>query len=229
MPSAAQVIHQRDHLPVRWPPPATPSAACGPGGFPAPGCTPSRPLGHIDRGRVRSRPRTLSSATSAPSPPSPAATPADRPPRRPSSVSFFFPAAIAASLPSHASRNEAARGAAREIAESDRRARSDSTPARMIAPSARLSSGHEAPRIKRRHGQHAAIMPTAAPARHPFPTRRTPMLPAGHHRHHPAPWKPVTAPAGARAAHLSPATPARDHPQQPPGPSFAGTPRRQTH
>ena len=39
--------------------------------------------------------------------------------------------------------------------------------------------------------------------------------------------EPVTAPAGARAAHLSPATPARDHPQRPRRPSFAGTPRRQ--
>ena len=28
----------------------------------------------------------------------------------------------------------------------------------MIAPSAKLSSGHEAPRSKRRHGQHAMII-----------------------------------------------------------------------
>ena len=32
----------------------------------------------------------------------------------------------------------------------------------MIAPSAKLSSGHEAPRSKRRHGQHAVMIPPAA-------------------------------------------------------------------
>jgi hypothetical protein len=98
----------------------------------------------------------------------------------------------------------------------------------MIAPSAKLSSGYGAPRSKRRHGQHPMIISLAQPARHPFTT--TPHAsrldsPARH----PATLEPVTAPVGARAAHLSPATPARDHPHQPRHPSFAGTPRRQTH
>src|SRR5260221_10337345 len=39
--------------------------------------------------------------------------------------------------------------------------------------------------------------------------------------------EPVTAPAGARAAHPPPSTPARDHPHQPGNPRFAGTSRRQ--
>lgn len=38
----------------------------------------------------------------------------------------------------------------------------------MIAPSAKLSSGHTAPRNKRRHGQHAMIIAPEQPARHPF-------------------------------------------------------------
>lgn len=50
-----------------------------------------------------------------------------------------------------------------------RRARSDSNPARMIAPSARLPSGHEGTMEIRRHGQSATIMPPGACARHPFP------------------------------------------------------------
>jgi len=98
----------------------------------------------------------------------------------------------------------------------------------MIAPSTKLSSGHAAPRAKRRHGQHTRII-------HPERPRRPPV---NHGRTIPG-WtaatvitgtlEPVTAPAGARAAHLSPATPARDHPHQPRHPSFAGTPRPQTH
>jgi len=64
--------------------------------------------------------------------------------------------------------------------------RSDSTPARKIAPSARLPSGHEAPKRIRRHGQHATIMPPPAHARRPFPAARLKPrpLPARHHTRH---------------------------------------------
>jgi len=41
---------------------------------------------------------------------------------------------------------------------------------------------------------------------------RARLHPAGHPAHPPPPWNPVTAPAGARAAHPPPNTPARDHP-----------------
>jgi len=37
----------------------------------------------------------------------------------------------------------------------------------MIAPSAGLISGHEAPKSERRHRQHTAIMPGSGPARRP--------------------------------------------------------------
>ena len=38
----------------------------------------------------------------------------------------------------------------------------------MIAPSAKLSSGYQTPRSKRRHGQHATIISPHTPARRPF-------------------------------------------------------------
>ena len=57
----------------------------------------------------------------------------------------------------------------------------------MTAPSAKLSSGHAAPRSKRRHGQHTMII-------HPEQPRRPPVKPAaarfrldGCHCHR-APW-----------------------------------------
>jgi len=56
----------------------------------------------------------------------------------------------------------------------------------------------------RRHGQHTAIMPPHRPARHPSTAARGTLgwttRPAS------ANLEPVTAPAGARAAHLSPQT-----------------------
>jgi len=106
---------------------------------------------------------------------------------------------------------------------------SDSTPARKIAPTARLLSGREAPRTIRRHGQHTAIIhpgrPRPPPVHRDHP--RIPASPGWTARPPSGTLEPVTAPAGARAAHLSPPTPARDHPHPPRRPSFAGTPRRQ--
>jgi hypothetical protein len=90
----------------------------------------------------------------------------------------------------------------------------------MIAPSARLISGYEAPRSKRRHRQHAAIIPRSGPARHPDSTNPAPRrgwTPGTSS----ATLEPVTAPAGARAAHPPPDTPARDRPA-PRRPTFRG-------
>ena len=110
--------------------------------------------------------------------------------------------------------------------ESDRRARSDSTPAREIAPSARTF--FRAPRHQARYGVTGSTPPSSAPAaRPPGKSHQKPAnqmdsaAPAGH------PGTGHGAGPGARAAHLSPATPARDHPQPLRRPSFAGTPRRQ--
>ncbi len=100
-------------------------------------------------------------------------------------------------------------------------------PARVIAPSARLITGHEAPRSDRRHRQHAAIMLRSGPACHPNSTSHPQPVPA---------WtlgassalEPVTVPAGARAAHPPPSTPARGHPHRAGNPTFRGnlTPSR---
>jgi hypothetical protein len=43
----------------------------------------------------------------------------------------------------------------------------------MIAPTARLNHGHEAPSRKRRHGQHATIIQQPGPARRTFTADRT--------------------------------------------------------
>jgi len=43
----------------------------------------------------------------------------------------------------------------------------------MTAPSAKLSSGHKAPRSKRRHGQHTTIIHPGPPRRAPVNHRRT--------------------------------------------------------
>jgi len=43
----------------------------------------------------------------------------------------------------------------------------------MTAPSAKLSSGHAAPRAKRRHGQHTIIIHPERPAGHPVNHGRT--------------------------------------------------------
>jgi hypothetical protein len=53
------------------------------------------------------------------------------------------------------------------------------------------------------------------------------MLPGWTTRPASATLEPVTAPTSARAAHLSPQTPARDHPQPSRNPQFRGNPRRQ--
>src|ERR1022692_2909862 len=97
----------------------------------------------------------------------------------------------------------------------------------MNAPSARLIPGHEAPRSERRHRQHTAIMPGSGPARRPlYPIRRhQPRLhPGWTPRSSSGTPEPVTAPAGARAAHPPPHTPARDHPHQASRPTFRGNP-----
>ena len=57
----------------------------------------------------------------------------------------------------------------------------------MIVPSAKLSSGHAAPRAKRRHGQHPMIISPEGSARHPFTTTSHASrldIPARH----PPPW-----------------------------------------
>ena len=56
----------------------------------------------------------------------------------------------------------------------------------MTAPSAKLSSGHAAPRGKRRHGQHARIIHPQDLVRHPF-TMTVP-VPAGHPAGPAPPW-----------------------------------------
>ena len=106
---------------------------------------------------------------------------------------------------------------------------SDSTQPARSPPAPNFLPGTKAPSRIRRHGQHATIIPPARPRPPPVHRRSRPQtgVPAGQPGRSSATLEPVTAPAGARAAHLSPATPARDHPQPPRRPSFAGTPRRQ--
>src|ERR1035437_1054801 len=57
----------------------------------------------------------------------------------------------------------------------------------MIAPSAKLSSGHEAPRSNRRHEQHAIIISPRRPRPPPVHLGRT-RFPARHAACHPPPW-----------------------------------------
>src|ERR1035441_3783373 len=57
----------------------------------------------------------------------------------------------------------------------------------MIAPSAKLSSGHEAPRSNRRHEQHAIIISPRRPRPPPGHLGRT-RFPARHAACHPPPW-----------------------------------------
>src|SRR6185437_8937332 len=117
----------------------------------------------------------LSSATSAaPSPAAPA------PPAMPPS------AAITASLSSKTQQDEAAPGGSAGTTDSDRRAWKRQDPARMTAPSAKLSSGHAAPRGKRRHGQHAPIITPAGPR--PPPVHMAVTVPAGHATGPAPPW-----------------------------------------
>jgi hypothetical protein len=96
----------------------------------------------------------------------------------------------------------------------------------MIAPCARLITGHQAPGENRRHGQHTAIMARTSRACHPDtgenPARR---LDTGAQSL--ATLKPVTAPGRRTGSTPAPETPARDHPRQPGRPRFAGTQRRQ--
>ena len=68
----------------------------------------------------------------------------------------------------------------------------------MIAPSARLITGHEAPKRERRHGQHTAIMPRSGPARHANQLARTPRRILRH------PETGHGADTGTRAAHPPP-------------------------
>ena len=116
----------------------------------------------------------------------------------------FFLAATAASLSSGNQQDEAAR-AKRGETESDRRARSDSTPAlASITRAHKLSFGlTKAPSKVRRHGQHPAIIRTPRPPPRPPPgkitaetarTRWTAPPP-------PATLEPVTAPAQAHGQH----------------------------
>src|SRR5215472_6358350 len=74
----------------------------------------------------------------------------------------------------------------------------------MIAPSARLHYGHKGTKEKTasRAARHDDKQP--GPARHPFTAAR-PKIPSGWTtRPASATLEPVTAPAGVRAAHLSP-------------------------
>jgi hypothetical protein len=57
----------------------------------------------------------------------------------------------------------------------------------MTAPSAKLSSGHKAPRSKRRHGQHTTIIHPGQPAGHPFTTAARGSRLDDRHPHR-APW-----------------------------------------
>jgi len=87
----------------------------------------------------------LSSATSAPSPPCTGTAP-----RAPSPAllffAFFFPADIAASLSLETGRNQLPGERRGKKPNLTGVLEGDSTPARMIAPSARLSCGHESAR-----------------------------------------------------------------------------------
>jgi len=59
----------------------------------------------------------------------------------------------------------------------------------VIAPSARLLTGHEAPKEKRRHGQHTAIIrrnDPRSPSSHEPATAPPPPV-AGHQQHPPRP------------------------------------------
>ena len=98
MPPASQVVHRADHG-IRAFTVHT-FAAAGPGGCGAPGAHHPGLLGHVDRGHPLIDPHLvlghLRAVTAVPGghtgrPPQPAALPV-------TSVSFFFPAAIAASL-----------------------------------------------------------------------------------------------------------------------------------
>ena len=157
------------------------------------------------------------------------------PPRRhrraqaPGAVRLVFPRGHRRlAFPCETGRNEAARGTARGkpnligVLESDSTQPAGSPPPPDCFPGAQRQGPY---------GVTGSTRPSSTPGR-----PRPPPV----HRHHPripaSPgWtarppsgtlEPVTAPAGARAAHLSPATPA-DPPHPPRRPSFAGTPRRQ--
>ena len=181
---AAQVVHQRGHLrvgglhPPHLLPPAIRPAARDPGAH-HPG-----PLGHVDRRRVLHHLHAVLGHLRAVT-----AVLSHRAVRSAPSFAFFFPADIAASLSLRNRQERGCPGSGAGKAESDRRARSDSTPARMIAPSAKLACGHEG--TKQNTASRAARHDHAMPAG--WTTR-----PAS------ATLEPVTAPAGARAAHLSP-------------------------
>jgi len=139
---------------------------------------------------------TRSSATSAPSPPCTGTAP-----RAPSpaffSFAFFFPADIAASLSLEISRNQLP---------GERRGKKpnligvlegDSTPARMIAPSAKLSCGHESAKqnTASRAARHDhAPQPGMPPPVHRSPPRN-PSAPGWTTRPLSATLEPVTAPA----------------------------------
>src|SRR5579875_1003941 len=151
-----------------------------------------------------------SSVTSAATPPC-ACTPS---PALSAFVFAFFFAATAASLSLEIQQDEAARGAKRErpnligVLEA-----TVPQPARS-PPAHKLSCGLETPSKVRRHGQHPGIIhPQSTATRHITPETDEP---AGQHCPRRPPWNRSRRRPGARAAHLSPATPARDHSQPPP-------------
>src|SRR5260221_4476056 len=98
----------------------------------------------------------------------------------------------------------------------------------MIAPSARLTTGHEAPRKNGVTGSTPRSCSAAAvPATRTAQAATQPHQ-AGHPGTSSATLEPVTVPAGARAAHPPPDTPARDRPRRAGHPTFRGnlTPSR---
>jgi Phage integrase, N-terminal SAM-like domain len=201
-------------------PPATPSAACGPAGCPAPGCTPSpTPWPH------RPRPHT-SPPRRAPRPPPRRHRPATRT-RRPSSCS-----SSSRPSPPRLHREPAGTSCLRGGA---------GKPNLIGVLEATVPSPHDRPQRRTKHRARSTKETTASQAAHrdhdpqrtrlppgwPEPPARPAVPRAGHPGSSSVTLEPVTAPAGARAAHPPPTTPARDHPHRADAPRFAGTSRRQ--
>src|SRR5215831_3206037 len=140
---------------------------------------------------------------------------------------FIFLAAIAASPSSSTGRNEAARGAAQGkpnligVLEATVPSPRD-RPQRQANFRARSTKVRTASQAARR--DHPPQRPGLPPQQHkPTATRRRRGWTPGTS---PATLEPVTVPAGARAAHPPPDTPARDRLHSPTAPRFAGTSRR---
>ena len=172
-----------------------------------PGAHHPGPLGHVDRRRV------LHHLHAAPRPP-PRRHRRAQPPRRryPALLSAFFLAATPPRFPFVNRQERGCPGSGAGKAESDRRARKRQYPARKIAPSTRLTCGHEGIKVETASRadtpHHPAARPRPPPAhRKPAPRPRLDNPPGTRH--------PGTGHGAGRRTGSTPvaATPARDHPQ----------------